>query len=32
MNAITVDIFSLIQTSPERLEISEDVPGSTALL
>jgi hypothetical protein len=29
MNAIIVDISSLIQTSPERLEISEGVPGST---
>jgi hypothetical protein len=28
MNAIIVDISSIIQTSPERLEISEGVPGS----
>jgi hypothetical protein len=28
MNAIIVAISSLVQTSPDRLEISEGVPGS----
>jgi hypothetical protein len=27
MNATIVDISSIIQTLPKRLEISEDVPG-----